>query len=87
MLIDQVGVKIKPNPVVNELIIDFNLDETMSVVLSVMDITGKKVYHEMYAGTKGENQATIAMSSLPAGTYLLQVVVDDKVSVLKVVKQ
>jgi hypothetical protein len=78
------GIKIYPNPVQDQLTVEFSAGGNYSFL--VTDIVGKAVYNEAVSAS-GKTQ--IPMSQYPAGVYLIQVM-DSKGTVLlkdKIIKQ
>ena len=70
-----------PNPVDDQLRMEFSPDATPSVV-ELYDIQGRLVR------SQGKGFEGISMSNLPSGTYTLRIVMDDGTSYSdKVVKQ
>jgi hypothetical protein len=66
------GLKASSNPVRESTTINFDLPYPMRVELSLIDMTGKKVWQDVQDGNKGLNNCPIHVSELSAGTYVLQ---------------
>ncbi len=69
----QSGFSMFPNPAVDQLNLDVNLDADRSVNISIGDITGKTLLLRRYDLFKGNSRVTLDVSHLPAGTYWVRV--------------
>jgi hypothetical protein len=58
-----------PNPVFRAATLEFNLQKTSSLVISINDILGKTVYSSKGYFQKGVNSLSIDISSQPSGMY------------------
>lgn len=79
------GIKIYPNPVHDELNIEFATAGNYSIIIT--DVVGKTLYQKTIAASAG--RTTLPMGQYPIGMYLIQVA-DAKGSVLvkdKIIKQ
>ncbi len=67
-------VQVYPNPAANYLIVRYNGRVTGTIQFRIFDITGKKVYDKT-ANTviKTNNQYTLDLRNLLAGSYVLEV--------------
>lgn len=65
-------MKVYPNPAKDNLFVTFNMPESGSMALKLMDMTGKVVLVDAFEATVGENSHTVNVSNLKAGMYLLQ---------------
>jgi hypothetical protein len=76
-----------PNPTKSdEISINFMLDEPSDIKVNIFDLTGKLTYSKNIASvTKGIQAINLKVNSLSEGTYLLQVVAQDKMSTEKLV--
>jgi hypothetical protein len=85
-IINKNGIKVYPNPVSNELNIEW-ASAPGSYTVSLTDIVGRVVYTNTVAGNKGKAQVT--MNPYPTGVYLLQVTDHKGVTIFKdkIVKQ
>ena len=72
--------KIYPNPIVDVVNIDFETDITK---ISVFNLLGQGIITKSF----NSNKATIDVSSLHAGTYIIKVVSDQQIKIRKIVKQ
>ncbi len=62
-----------PNPVMDQLNLDVNLEADRTVKVSVGDITGRTHILRSFDLFKGNSRATLDVSHLPAGTYFVRV--------------
>lgn len=62
-----------PNPVVNNAILNISMQNEESVVIRIVDETGKLAGMEYANFGKGQNQHTVKMSHLAKGVYQVQV--------------
>ncbi|WP_447636682.1 T9SS type A sorting domain-containing protein [Flavobacterium microcysteis] len=77
---DDANFKAYPNPVVDVL----NLSYTQEISnVSVFNLLGQQVISK----TIGATDASVDMSNLAAGTYLVKVAVDNQIKTIKVIKQ
>ena len=67
--------KVYPNPVGDDGMLYLNLPSSTASNSAILlfDMTGKNVYRTIKALIKGVNYININISSLPAGTYILQI--------------
>jgi hypothetical protein len=75
-----------PNPVKSSTKLTIDLLESMPLIISVTDATGKQVRSFQYQGVKGPNFRDIDMSSLSSGSYIIKVQAGADVKNLPVVK-
>lgn len=66
-----------PNPVSDNLNIDFDVDNSQNFQLKLVDLTGKSLYTEHVANYSGHYQTAISVKNLSAGIYFM-VVTGDK---------
>jgi PKD repeat protein len=64
-------LEVYPNPAIGNLNVNFTLKEYKSVQLELFDLTGKIVFADSYSNIK-DQQASIDLSYLNSGTYLLR---------------
>ena len=76
---------IYPNPMRNELTIDFDKGEYSNVGISLYNSLGTVCYS--LAGQHLHHKKTIDVSSLPSGVYLVELDIDGKKFVSKVIKE
>ncbi|MFT3947143.1 MAG: T9SS type A sorting domain-containing protein [Agriterribacter sp.] len=83
------GLKISPNPVKSDMNISLGSDVKGKISLIVHDLTGKSLLQQEFTkeGTGAINR-NVNISRLPAGIYIVQVIVDGKYrKALRIVKQ
>lgn len=67
------GFTMFPNPAMDQLNLDVNLNADRTVKVSVGDITGRTHILRSFDMYKGNSRATLDVSRLPAGTYFVRV--------------
>ena len=72
-------VSVYPNPFTDQIQVKINSNESESVICTIYDINGKKIYCQL--GTANMN-----LSFLPTGIYTLQIMLDDDVVTKKIIK-
>ena len=72
-------VSVYPNPFTDQIQVKINSNESESVICTIYDINGKKIYCQL--GTANMN-----FSFLPTGIYTLQIMLDDDVVTKKIIK-
>ncbi|NDU94913.1 M4 family metallopeptidase [Spirosoma terrae] len=80
-------VKIRPNPVQHELTVTFLLKEAGDVQIRLLDLQGRIQQNHTYQGNAGQNERVLNVASLPTGTYVLDVLLEQQRIVHKVLKQ
>ncbi len=78
-------IKIFPNPVNDQLNLDFNNNDKLYSELSIYSIEGKMLFKKDIAGLK-EGKITLDFSGFPAGIYFLKILGLTKYESFKVVK-
>ena len=82
------NVKPKPNPFINNLELDFHLESNSSVLIQLIDQSGRVVKQQRVAGNRGDNRTTISnLSTLAKGIYTVELKVDGQVLREKLIKQ
>ncbi len=87
--IDKNFAKVYPNPIGNQFSITYTLDQSAEVTASVYDFFGQQRLHiptQKY-NAKGTQTITIDSSSLPSGTYLIQMTVNEVPYTKTVIKE
>lgn len=77
-----------PNPVVNEVTLDFELSKKSNVSFRICDLSGLQwisVFGKIVQ--EGTQQQCISMSGMPPGNYILYVKVNDFIHRMKIIKQ
>ena len=84
------AVTIYPNPASgNQVYVDFQLEKTQQIQISVMDMTGRQIQHfgnQTYPASTPQ-QKTIPIDGLASGVYLIQLQGEDWVHTEKFVRQ
>lgn len=75
-----------PNPVLSRATLSFHLETAQKIIVIVTDAAGKAVRQIKVTGMKGENQQSIDVSRLPAGTYKLSIHSGESVETLQLIK-
>jgi hypothetical protein len=76
-----------PNPVADELFIDFNQAVNGAVRVQILNSLGQLVLEHATAIENTEAKISLNVASLPAGIYTVQSVVNGKSQISKIVKQ
>lgn len=75
-----------PNPVQNQLNVEFQLVNTGNVQIEIFNITGNLVFRDNFHGNKGSNHRKINTQELPNGVYTLKIIAGkEEISVSKFV--
>lgn len=69
-------VRIYPNPATDFAMIDLNLDKDATVMVNVIDMTGKVVGTQNYGIVNSSKELPINTSLLNAGVYTIEVILD-----------
>jgi hypothetical protein len=78
------NVKVYPNPVNNELVIDWGTDQ-QDVQIDILNMLGQSVIH---ATTKSETRKTIATDRMASGVYFVKITgKDGKAGVVRILVQ
>lgn len=80
--------KVYPNPVNDELSIDFSIDKTQKISVSIFDINGKKIYADKikeYA--EGNHTIKINTTQFSSGNYIVRLVGESINKSSKIIKQ
>ncbi|MDD4373727.1 MAG: alpha-amylase family glycosyl hydrolase [Bacteroidales bacterium] len=82
------ALKLYPNPVSDELVVRFALQQTTIASLKLFNITGQEVLHYEYGGMPATTQELkLNVSNVIPGIYLLQLQQGDQISQTKVIVQ
>lgn len=76
-----------PNPVADELFIDFNQAVNGAVRVQILNSLGQLVLEHATSIENTESKISLNVASLPAGIYTVQSVVNGKSQISKIVKQ
>lgn len=66
-------LNVYPNPVSDNLFLDFSMPESGNITVRLMDMTGKTVLVDAFEAALGQNKHFVNVSGLRAGMYLLQI--------------
>lgn len=82
------AISVSPNPIFDQSIISYNLDNSTKISVHITDVLGKQITALVDAEQQqaGINELTFDASDLPAGIYFCTVQTDDKVHTQKLVK-
>jgi hypothetical protein len=67
------GIKVIPNPVVDQAIITFGSSYEGTTLVSVVDISGKVIQTEEMSAIKGTNSFELNTTELREGLYILNI--------------
>lgn len=62
-----------PNPFVNETKIHFVSDSNQTIILTIKNVLGKKVYSKKFKVTKGKNSIPFSKDDLRSGMYIYMI--------------
>ncbi len=81
-------IDIFPNPFTSRIDIVYNSPDTQSVVIEVVDLSGKQIYHKEKVRRKtGLNHFSVnGLENLKNGVYLLKIYDKDKIATKKIMK-
>lgn len=85
--VTNIPLRTYPNPVADELFIDFNQAINGAVRVQVLNSLGQLVLEHNTALENSEAKISLNVASLPAGIYTVQSVVNGKSQISKIVKQ
>lgn len=80
-------VKVRPNPVQDEVTVQFTLSKPQTVTLRIVDLQGRPLQKHSHEGVAGRNEKTLNVSSLTTGIYALEVVLENQRVIHKLLKQ
>lgn len=81
------NVKLYPNPVKDELTVEFNAPSAGNYLLQIFSLEGKLLQSTRESANGGSNLNNLNISYLPAGMYLLRIQTDGQTKSIKFVKQ
>jgi hypothetical protein len=73
VMFENVAFGMFPNPATDQLTVEVPMENESDVQVSVLDPSGKVALQQHRLLTKGDNQMTLDVSSLPNGVYFVQV--------------
>lgn len=77
-------VNVFPNPNDGSFVINFNVNQTSDVKITIVNMLGQIVYQEELQAFTGEFKEKVKLNNQAAGTYIVNVVAGDKVMNAKV---
>ncbi len=80
------GLTIFPNPVKNNLTLQWTAEKAGEASLEIFDLLGKKIKTESFDIFIGDMQQTINTSDLPSGNYFVQLIFDGNRKAFKIIK-
>jgi hypothetical protein len=80
------GISVFPNPVANQLTLEWTSEIAGQGSIEVFDLLGKKMKNVTFDVLSGAMQQVVEMGGLPAGQYIVQLTVEGNSKVFKVVK-
>ncbi|MCD4680468.1 MAG: T9SS type A sorting domain-containing protein, partial [Bacteroidales bacterium] len=80
-------ISVYPNPAENILNINFNLQQTQALNISLVSVTGKVVFNEEVGNFVGDFKKTIDLSTFTRGIYFLQLISEQGILNRKIVLQ
>jgi ELWxxDGT repeat protein len=83
----EIQVEVSPNPTQEVCGVKIDLLKPSKVILQLRDMSGKSLKEQTLSNPNNHHETTLDFSNYPAGIYLLQVIVDGKIVVMKVVRQ
>ena len=82
---DAFNVSVYPNPTVSEVNVAFNAPNSGVAYISIVDMTGREVRNINKNAGSGPNQVKVDVSGLNKGIYFVNTLVNNKLSVTKLV--
>ena len=83
----EIQVEVSPNPTQEVCNVKIDLFKPSKVSLQLRDISGKSLQEQNLSNANKHHETTLEFNNYPSGVYLLQVNVNDKSVVKKVIKQ
>lgn len=78
------GFNLYPNPTNGQLNVTVNLETAATVRITVMNVIGEMVYSTTKGFNAGAQQSTLDLSSLPNGSYMVNILADGMTATRKV---
>ena len=75
-----------PNPVLDELHLNYASNNSEALRLEIFDIQGKILYQQLISSQNGTNNVTLDVSQLHKGLYLCRLKGSDKFETIKFIK-
>jgi hypothetical protein len=81
-------IRVFPNPFIDKMVINIESADKDDIVLSLIDIHGRKIFQQKNNVKKGVNAIQVNTGqNIPKGIYLLEVVTSDKTETMKIIKE
>ena len=80
-------IRVYPNPVTEQLNVNFYADKSQNMHLQLLDLQGKVMQQQDKNAATGQNHFSMDMTKLPAGIYFIRITTEMGVYNNKVVKQ
>jgi hypothetical protein len=80
------NVKLYPNPVKDELTVEFNAPTASNYLLQIFSLEGKLLQSTRESANSGSNVNQLNISNLPVGMYLLRIQTDGQTKSIKFIK-
>ncbi len=80
-------VNLYPNPVRQNIVMEWSGNKSGNGSVNILDITGKNVGFHRFIFSNGQNEQEFDLSQLPAGTYFLRVNLGEEQGTFKIEKQ
>lgn len=71
--INGMPIKVFPNPFLENLTIEFELERSEKVMVELFDLLGRRMYLQTFDAAAGNFRQPLSIGGLPAGSYLLRV--------------
>jgi len=72
-----------PNPVQDELTVEYQIEEKSKIVISVLNTTGQEVLYQLTNSQAGKNKIQLNVDDLPKGVYLLRMSVNEEFNITR----
>lgn len=79
------SVSLYPNPVASLLNVDFNLEQTESITIEMVDVLGKVAYSTSMKAAAGTNSHKINVKNMASGIYSLNIISGNNITSNKIV--
>jgi hypothetical protein len=80
-------LQLHPNPTSGLMNLDIHCGQDQSAVISVYDLSGKRVYNDNTGLTAGDQSVQLNLSALPSGVYVVEVLMPEGNQRMKFVKE
>ncbi len=81
------SVNVYPNPTNGDFIVDITMNASHEFTLDLVDLVGKVIWTDGSIGTTDQIRKQYSVKELTNGVYFLRVTADNKMSVVKLIKQ